>query len=72
MLYDYVQLAVAAGFVLAGLAQADVQGFDISDYQPKVDYKAAYSSGARFVIIKVRYCRGSLDPLTGSHLTVTH
>ena len=30
-----------------------VQGFDISHYQGTVDFKAAYNSGARFVIIKV-------------------
>lgn len=30
-----------------------VQGFDISSYQPNVDFKAAYAAGARFVIIKV-------------------
>ena len=35
--------------------RASVQGFDISHYQPDVDFKGAYSSGARFVIIKVRY-----------------
>ena len=43
------------GFVLAlaGYAQATVQGFDISGYQPSVNFAAAYASGARFVIIKV-------------------
>ena len=30
-----------------------VQGFDISHYQGTVNFKGAYSSGARFVIIKV-------------------
>jgi hypothetical protein len=44
-------LAVSASLV--GLAKATVQGFDISSYQPNVDFSAAYSSGARFVIIKV-------------------
>lgn len=38
---------------LAGAAQAAVQGFDISHYQPTVNYQAAYNAGARFVIIKV-------------------
>ena len=33
--------------------RATVQGFDISNYQPNVDFRAAYNSGARFVIIKV-------------------
>lgn len=32
---------------------AGVPGFDISHYQGKVNFKAAYDSGARFVIIKV-------------------
>lgn len=38
---------------LATAAHAAVQGFDISNWQPSVDFAAAYSSGARFVIIKV-------------------
>ena len=33
-----------------------VQGFDISHYQGTVNFKGAYSSGARFVIIKVGIC----------------
>lgn len=32
---------------------SSVQGFDISNHQPTVDFSGAYSSGARFVIIKV-------------------
>ena len=32
---------------------SSVQGFDISHYQPNVDFQGAYNSGARFVIIKV-------------------
>jgi GH25 family lysozyme M1 (1,4-beta-N-acetylmuramidase) len=32
---------------------ATVQGFDISHYQSSVNFKGAYDSGARFVIIKV-------------------
>lgn len=44
-------LAISASLV--GLAKATVQGFDISSYQPNVDFSSAYSSGARFVIIKV-------------------
>lgn len=53
-------LAIASilGFAAATPAQiekrATVQGFDISGYQPTVDFAAAYASGARFVIIKVR------------------
>ena len=33
--------------------RATVKGFDISHYQATVNFKAAYSDGARFVIIKV-------------------
>lgn len=67
-----------APLLLAGLAAAapeldkrarGVQGFDISHYQPNVDFKGAYNSGARFVIIKV--CLSlSLSPclLSSSHL----
>lgn len=33
--------------------RATVQGFDISHYQANVNFGGAYSSGARFVIIKV-------------------
>lgn len=48
----------AAGLVSAAPADLEkrvgsVQGFDISNYQGNVDFAAAYSSGARFVIIKV-------------------
>ncbi|KFY36096.1 hypothetical protein V494_05321 [Pseudogymnoascus sp. VKM F-4513 (FW-928)] len=32
--------------------RATVQGFDISGYQPTVDFAGAYASGARFVMIK--------------------
>ena len=46
--------AVAAILALAATAQATVQGFDISHYQSSVNFAAAYSAGARFVIIKVR------------------
>ena len=35
-------------------ARSSVQGFDISSYQKTVNFKAAYTDGARFVYIKVR------------------
>lgn len=42
-----------AGLGLASVTSAaSVQGFDVSNYQPNVDMKAAYNGGARFVIIK--------------------
>lgn len=48
--------------IVAGLTRANplktrasgVQGFDISGYQPNVDFGGAYGAGSRFVIIKVR------------------
>lgn len=46
-------IATAAAIGANVVAADSVQGFDISNYQPNVDFKAAYSSGARFVIIKV-------------------
>jgi hypothetical protein len=49
----------SAGAALLGLAQATVQGFDISDYQSSsYNFAGAYGAGARFVIIKVSsfYC----------------
>ena len=47
--------------------RATVQGFDISHYQANVDFKAAYNSGARFVIIKVGHtlAAGYLSSLLG-------
>lgn len=45
--------AVLALVAFAAAVRATVQGFDISNYQPNVDFAAAYKAGARFVIIKV-------------------
>lgn len=46
--------SIVAGIVgLASVASATVQGFDVSGYQPTVNWGGAYSSGARFVMIKV-------------------
>lgn len=53
MFYRSALLTLLSSTALMGAAQAEVQGFDISHYQPNVDFKGAYSSGARFVIIKV-------------------
>ncbi|KAI0798312.1 glycoside hydrolase family 25 protein [Xylaria sp. FL0064] len=54
---------------LANGALATVQGFDISHYQASVDFGAAYSSGARFVIIKATEGTTYLDPSFSSHYT---
>ncbi|KAL8676621.1 MAG: hypothetical protein Q9224_007267, partial [Gallowayella concinna] len=48
-MYQAAALALPAGELEK---RATVQGFDISHYQPTVNYKGAYDSGARFVIIK--------------------
>lgn len=49
-----MKTAIFSLLVVAGVAQASVQGFDISNYQGNVNFAGAYSSGARFVMIKVR------------------
>lgn len=45
--------AIATIAALAATAQATVQGFDVSSYQPNVNMKSAKAGGAHFVIIKV-------------------
>lgn len=50
----FLTSTIAITSTLAGMASATVQGFDISGYQGTVDFTAAYNSGARFVIIKVK------------------
>jgi GH25 family lysozyme M1 (1,4-beta-N-acetylmuramidase) len=48
--------AAIATLAFAASVRATVQGFDISSYQPSVDFAGAKSSGAGFVIIKVCPC----------------
>jgi GH25 family lysozyme M1 (1,4-beta-N-acetylmuramidase) len=45
-----------------GLTLATVPGFDISHYQGSVNFAGAYSSGARFVIIKATEGTTYQDP----------
>lgn len=53
MKFDLVTPVVLASVAQAAITpRATVQGFDISSYQPNVDFAAAYKSGARFVMIK--------------------
>ena len=49
-------LGVARFTIAASIAgrASSVEGFDISNYQPNVNFSAAYKGGARFVIIKVK------------------
>ncbi|KAF2466226.1 putative N,O-diacetyl muramidase [Lindgomyces ingoldianus] len=57
MKYLVALLALATNF-----CHAAVPGFDISHYQGTVDFKSAYSSGARFVIIKATEGTTYQDP----------
>ncbi|CAM1509591.1 Fc.00g033300.m01.CDS01 [Cosmosporella sp. VM-42] len=61
--------ASLASLLVATLAEASVQGFDISHYQSTVDFGAAYSSGARFVIIKATEGTTYKDPKFSDHYT---
>lgn len=47
--------------------RATVQGFDISHYQANVNFAGAYSSGARFVIIKATEGTTYIDSSFSSH-----
>lgn len=51
-------LGLASATPVSLEARSTVQGFDISSYQPNVNFKSAYSGGARFVIIKVSVISG--------------
>ncbi|KAL2785168.1 glycoside hydrolase superfamily [Aspergillus keveii] len=62
-------MKVISLLALPGLAYAAVQGFDISNWQPNVDYQGAYDSGARFVMIKATEGTGYTDPTFSKHYT---
>ncbi|KAI4157635.1 MAG: hypothetical protein LQ342_008119 [Letrouitia transgressa] len=67
-----ILLSITSAFAApAGELQkrATVQGFDISHYQPNVNFGAAYSSGARFVIIKATEGTSYIDPSFSDHYT---
>ena len=49
-----IKSALIASVAFAAAVNAAAQGFDISHYQPHVNFAAARSAGADFVIIKVR------------------
>ncbi|KAK3382043.1 N,O-diacetylmuramidase [Lasiosphaeria ovina] len=59
---------IAALALIEG-ARATVQGFDVSHYQSSVNFAAAYSSGARFVIIKATEGTTYIDPTFNSKYT---
>jgi len=52
---------------LAAAASAAVPGFDISNWQSSVNFAGAYSSGARFVIIKATEGTTFIDPKFSQH-----
>ncbi|KAL2869568.1 lysozyme [Aspergillus lucknowensis] len=54
---------------LPSLALGALQGFDISNWQPSVDYQAAYDSGARFVMIKATESTNYVDTVFNTHYT---
>ncbi|KAK1248933.1 hypothetical protein MKX08_007153 [Trichoderma sp. CBMAI-0020] len=60
--------AAAIG-IFASTTSASVQGFDISHYQPTVNFAKAYSDGARFVIIKATEGTTYIDPSFSDHYT---
>jgi GH25 family lysozyme M1 (1,4-beta-N-acetylmuramidase) len=68
MMLDLKQVA-AVLLASASVAQATVQGFDISHYQANVNFAAAYNSGARFVMIKATESTTYTDPSFSSHYT---
>ncbi|KAI9695095.1 MAG: hypothetical protein M1820_008920 [Bogoriella megaspora] len=47
--------------------RASVKGFDISHYQPNVDFSAAHSGGLRFVMIKATESTNYIDPKFSDH-----
>lgn len=63
----------ALPLLFATVASASVQGFDISGYQPKVDFAGAYAAGARFVMIKVGFDFPEVitDPFSAMILTIS-
>lgn len=61
----------ALPLLFATVASASVQGFDISGYQPNVDFAGAYAAGARFVMIKVSFPEVTMNPFSATILTIS-
>ncbi|KAE8369962.1 glycoside hydrolase superfamily [Aspergillus caelatus] len=59
-------LTATAGLSLKATPET-VQGFDISNHQATVDFKAAYNDGARFVMIKATEGTTYKDKVFSSH-----
>ncbi|KAL7620006.1 hypothetical protein AAE478_010555 [Parahypoxylon ruwenzoriense] len=64
-----MKFSIVSCLGLGTVALAAVPGFDISHYQSSVNFAAAYSSGARFVIIKATEGTSYKDPAFSSHYT---
>ncbi|MCJ1317994.1 hypothetical protein MMC15_003321 [Xylographa vitiligo] len=69
LIYSYALLLFADALPAPLVKRSTVQGFDISNYQPTVDFTSAYASGARFVIIKATEGTTYIDPTFSSHYT---
>ncbi|KAK3392684.1 glycoside hydrolase family 25 protein [Podospora didyma] len=61
--------AFVTTLALFGAVKAAVQGFDVSHWQSSVNFAAAYSSGARFVIIKATESNNYIDPKFSTYYT---
>lgn len=63
-------LALASAAIASPLEKrATVEGFDVSHYQPTVNFPAAYKGGLRFVFIKATEGTGYKDPSFSDHYT---
>ena len=45
--------------------RSSVKGFDVSGYQPNVDFTSAYEGGLRFVLIKATESTDYISPTVG-------
>ena len=62
ILSSFLALTLAAAAPAELEKRSTVQGFDISHYQGTVNFAGAYSSGARFVIIKASFQISTKSP----------
>lgn len=51
--------------------RSSVKGFDVSGYQPNVDFKAAYDGGLRFVMIKATESTDYISPTVSVNLKIS-
>nr|QNJ46248.1 GH25 muramidase [Aspergillus inflatus] len=70
MKFSAIALLASASAVAAAPLEAranTVQGFDISSFQPNVDFAAAYKAGARFVMMKATQNTNYVDKTFNAH-----